>query len=163
MGRFGVGHWAPAVSDKSGEAIGQVADLLGRGGEGRMDGAILKVRLGLLIQRRKRQRWEVRVALVHLGHRLDHLGHHQVVVVVVVVMIEVVQVLGGPACRRHQAQWHADARPASLLKRVLPMLHLHLPRGSRCNCNCTTDTDSRARKRAPRLGCSRSLTDWQRE
>jgi hypothetical protein len=131
MGRFGVGHGAPAVSDEGGEAIGQVADLVGRGGEGRIDGAVLEVRLGLLVKRRKRQRREVRVAFVHLGHRLDHLGHDQVVVVVVVVVVEEVQVLGGPACRRHQTQRHADARPASLLEGVLPVLHLHLPLGGR--------------------------------
>lgn len=157
--RFGVGHGAPAVSDKGGEAIGQVADLVGRGGERRIDRAVFEVRLRLLVERRKRQRREVRVALVHLGHRLDHLGHHQVVVVVVVMVIEVVQVLGGPACRRHQAQRHADARPASLLEGVLPVLHLHLPRGSRCNCNCTTDRLSRQTRKESDATRLQSLAD----
>lgn len=125
--RFGVGHGAPAVPDEGGEAIGQVADLVGCRGEGRIDGAVLEeVRLGLFVERRKGQRREVRVAFVHLGHRLDHLGHDQVVVVVVMVVVEVVQVFGGPARRGHQAQRHADARPASLLEGVLPVLHLHL-------------------------------------
>lgn len=168
MWSFGIGHWAPAMPDEGGEAVGQVADLVRRRGERRSDGAVIEVRLGLLVQRRKRHWREVRVAFVHLGHRFDHLGHHHVMVVVVMVVVEVVQVLGGPACRCHQAQRHADAWPASLLQRVLPVLHLHLCRAGVALQLQLLHHRDRLSRLAPKeerercdsaLGCSRSLTD----